>query len=233
MKIIISPAKSFNLVGGEKLDIKFNDYTYKIIDTIKALSINEIKKSFKVSEKIALETYNYYHNFYDNNCYRAIDLYSGMVFKNINTKNFDFLNEHLMILSALYGPIKPTDYIKPYRLDFLANISVDGKNIREFMKIYFNDAFKNGETIFNLASDEFSSLIDREKFNLIDFDFFKLKNGEKNRHSTLVKKARGKMLSNICDGRFESVDELKNEEFEDFKFILEESTKNKLVYMVK
>lgn len=212
MKIIISPAKSMALGNGVGRDVKFNDYTYKIVDEIKKLSLEELQKKFKLSDRLSLEMYNYYQNFENNKCYRAIDLYNGTVYKKLNIKEKDFFNEHVIILSALYGPIKPTDYIKPYRLDFSKVIKIDGISHKTIMRDVFNDYLKKhlkeGELIFNLASFEFNKLLDFKGFDFLDIDFFDFYDGEYYFNAAFAKEGRARVVSHICNQKITTKEEL-------------------------
>lgn len=214
MKIIISPSKSMNLSNGVEKNIKFKDFTYKIVDEIKKLSLKELQKKFKLSDRLSLEMYNYYQNFENNKCYRAIDLYNGGVYKNLNIKEKEFFNEHVIILSALYGPIKPNDYIKPYRLDFSKGIKLDGIWHKTVMRDVFNDYFinnlKEGELIINLASFEFAQLLNNNGFDFLLIDFYEFFEGEYYCDSAFLKAARAEMISHICNHKITTIKDLFN-----------------------
>ena len=186
-KIIISPSKTFNLSNPVDLTTPRPKHilTAKgVFGPIRKLSLEETKKTYNLSDKKAKEVYEM-HQTHGQQLFYAIDMYAGQVFKELNIDEYDkeFLNEHLLILDALYGIIKPYDLIAPYRLDFKTNIGVD---LKEIWTDKINKEL-NGYKIINLASKEFSSLV---KHEMIEIDLDK---------DLQIKKARGmalhKMLS--------------------------------------
>lgn len=236
MKIILSPSKEMSFPTPYKEATNYSDKTKQIINVLQKLNKDEIKNIYKISDKVADEVINYIDNFYIEESYRAIEMYTGLAFRkfeidSLNSDERTYLDDHLLILSAFYGPINPDKLVRPYRLDMNIGIKIDGLNLKNFWKDEFNSAFRDGETILNLASDEFSSLIDRNKFKIYDFDFFEKKDGKLKSHSTISKKSRGLMLNYICKNKIENLEELKNFNLEGFKFAGELSTELKFTFI--
>ncbi len=236
MKIIFSPAKDMDLsnpIWDEQ--VNFNDNTFKIIEEINKLSEDEIKSALKINDNIYKDVDSFYKNITKEPFYKSIYLYNGLSFRQIE-KSFtkeeqEYLNKNLLILSALYGPIKAFDLISPYRLDMNVKIKIDGNNLKKYWKDIYNSYFLKDEVIFNLASDEFSNLIDRDKVKIIDFEFFMRKDGKLKSHSTTSKKARGLMLDFCIKNNINSVEDLISKEIERLEFIKIEN--NKLTYILK
>ncbi len=236
MKIIFSPSKEMSFQSPYKEATTYSDKTKQIMDVLQKLNKNEIKKIYKISDKVADEVTNYINNFDSEESYRAIEMYTGLAFRkfdidSLNTDERAYLDDHLIILSAFYGPINPEKLVRPYRLDMNTGIKIDGLSLKNFWKDEFNDAFYDGETILNLASDEFSSLIDRKRFKIYDFDFFEKKDGKLKSHSTISKKSRGLMLNYICKNKIENLEDLKNFNLEGFEFDEELSTESKFTFI--
>lgn len=236
MKIIFSPSKEMSFPNSYKEATNYSDKTKTIISELKNLNKDEIKNIYKISDKVADEVLNYIDNFYIEESYRAIEMYTGLAFRkfdidSLNPNERSYLDEHLVILSAFYGPINPEKLVRPYRLDMNTGIKIDGLSLKNFWKDEFNSAFEEGETILNLASDEFSSLIDRKKFKIYDFDFFEKKDGKLKSHSTISKKSRGLMLNYICKNKIKNLEDLKNFNLEGFKFDEELSTELKFTFI--
>ena len=236
MKIIFSPSKEMSFQSPYKEATTYSDKTKIIISELKNLKKDEIKNIYKISDKVADEVLNYIDNFYIEESYRAIEMYTGLAFRkfdidSLNPDEKSYLDEHLVILSAFYGPINPEKLVRPYRLDMNVGIKIDGLSLKNFWKDEFNSAFEDGETILNLASDEFSNLIDRKKFKIYDFDFFEKKDGKLKSHSTISKKSRGLMLNYICKNKIENLENLKNFNLEGFEFAEELSTESKLTFI--
>lgn len=236
MKIIFAPSKEMNLINGEEKSIIFSKNTEAIISEIKTLDDAELKKLYKVSDRVLLEIKSYIENFDKERAYKALDLYKGMAYKNLNVTNLSkealiYLNDHLLILSAFYGPISPDTYIKPYRLDFNTAIKVEGKTLKNLWKADYNKNFKEGEIILNLASNEFSSLIDRKNFIFYDFEFYEDKDGKLKSHSTISKKARGLMLRYLAKNRIKDIEAIKNFNLNSFKYRQDLSEEFKFVFV--
>ena len=236
MKIIFSPSKEMSFSNPYKEATNYSDKTKTIISELQNLNKDEIKKIYKISDKVADEVANYINNFDSEESYRAIEMYTGLAFRKfeINSLNSDersYLDDHLLILSAFYGPIHPEKLVRPYRLDMNTGIKIDGLSLKNFWKDEFNDSVYVGETILNLASDEFSSLIDRKRFKIYDFDFFEKKDCKLKSHSTISKKSRGLMLNYICKNKIENLEDLKNFNLEGFEFDEKLSTEEKFTFI--
>lgn len=191
----------------------------------------DLQKKLKVSDKIIDEVYGYYQDFDKSDAYYAIDMYRGMAFKEIDFgAEDDFARDNVIILSAFYGPLRTDDLVKPYRLDFNTGIKVKGMSLKKLWADYYNNYFDKGERILNLASDEFSSLLKREDFDFIDFDFYELRDGKAKRHSTISKKLRGKMANFIVKNKIISLDDLKDFNEDGFKYDKENSNDKLYVF---
>ncbi len=206
MKIIFSPAKTFSLAKPILTNWQINPLTEILLDIVKNMSMNELSSALKLNSKMLETVAEYIEKFDVATTYQAIELYSGTAFKALDAKtldkdSLDYLNEHLLILSAFYGVCKPYDLIKPYRLDFTSKIKVDSLTLKKFWKDYYNSFIAEGETVVNLASNEFSSLFDKEKYDWWDFDFYQMENGIKKSNSVISKKMRGSYLREIAQRR--------------------------------
>lgn len=236
MKIIFSPAKDLNLSKPENKDFIINDKTEYILEELIKLSKSEIQRSLKLSDNLADKVYKYYNEFDNSLNYKAINLYNGLSYRQID-RNFkqeeiDYL-DNVIILSAFYGPVKAEDIIKPYRFDMNVSIKIKGKSVKEYWRESYNKIFQENELVLNLASDEFSEIIDRDRINMIDFEFYKEKNGILTKHSTTLKKARGIMLNHLIKNRIYNIENLLNTEIKNLKYSKELSENDKLVYILK
>ncbi len=132
------------------------------------------------------ETWHNIKNFQDNGYSPVIHTYTGLVYKYLNLKDYDpsmlaFMDQHLVILSAMYGALRPLDGIRPYRLDMKMQIMT--KTLYEFWQKDLESYFK-GETIIDLASTEFSKMISLPKTTIGFRDF---KDGKYKKSSHLCK----------------------------------------------
>lgn len=233
MKIIFSPTKEFNLDNKINKNWNISDYTQNIINILKKLSDKELKDNLKINDSILNKVKEYISDFDTNKSYEALYMYNGLSFRNLEAsslkdESIDYLNKNLIILSTLYGPISPNTRIKPYRLDFQSRLKIYNQSLNKYWKTPFNDAFSERETILNLASDEFSGLLYRNKFNFIDFKFYEYdsKNDKLKSHSTISKKARGLMLRYLAYNKIEDLNLIKNFEYDNYEYSNESSPNN-------
>ena len=232
MKIILSPSKEMAFENKIDKKIKLNENSQEILNAIKKMTKADLQKKLKVSDKIIDEVYGYYQDFDKSHAYYAIDMYKGMAFREIDFgAEDDFARDNVIILSAFYGPLRTDDLVKPYRLDFNTGIKVKGMSLKKLWADYYNNYFDKGERILNLASDEFSSLLKREYFDFIDFDFYELKDGKIKRHSTISKKLRGKMANFIVKNKIHNLEDLKD--FNDDGFLYDEANSNDKLYVFR
>ncbi|WP_237037424.1 peroxide stress protein YaaA [Mediannikoviicoccus vaginalis] len=236
MKIIFSPSKemAFNRPIEEKTE--FNEKTKIIIDELKKLKEEEIREIYKISDKVAKEVLMYIEDFEKSESYRAIEMYNGLAFRSFDVTSLKederkYMDEHLKILSTFYGPLCPEKLVRPYRLDFNTKLKVNGESLKNFWKEEYNKAFNKEEVILNLASNEFSSLLDRNKFKMYDFEFFERREGKLKQHSTTSKKARGAMLNYICRNKIANLEEIKLFDVDGYKYDDELSDKGQFVFV--
>ncbi|WP_028855122.1 YaaA family protein [Psychrilyobacter atlanticus] len=212
MKIIFSPAKSMDFSNSIKdpLKINFTDKTNFLLENLKTLSLDEITKIMKIKGNTLNHVKEIYKNFENANTKKAITAYNGVSFKqldltNYNQEEFVFLDTHLIILSALYGVIEPSNLIKEYRLDMNMKLLED-QNLYKFWRKEINEYFKDDEFIINLASKEFSKLIEKP---MLTIDFKERKGELYKSVSAYSKKGRGMMLNYIIKNNVTSIDEIK------------------------
>lgn len=233
MKIIFSPTKSMNFSDSVKDPLKVN-FTHKtnfLLEKLKILSLDEIIKIMKIKGNTLNHVKNIYENFENANTKKAIAAYNGISFKQLDLdsytqKEFSFLNTHIIILSALYGVLEPSSLIKEYRLDMNMKFLKD-QNLYAFWKSEVNNYFKNDKLIFNLASKEFSKIIEKP---MITIDFKEKKEDLYKSVSIYSKKGRGLMLNYIVKNNISSVDEVKKFNLDNYSFNSKLSDKFNLIF---
>lgn len=236
MKIILSPAKEMNLENPIEKEWSISKNTKLIIDSLKKLSHEDLKKKLKINDKILQDNLEYYKGFDKPTSYEALDMYNGLAFRwlDFNTLKEDeksYLDENLLILSALYGPIKALDLVKPYRLDFNTSVRVNKKTLKNLWKVPFNEAIQGHDYIINLASDEFSGFLDRDSNTIIDFEFYELKEDKLRKHSTISKKARGLVARFMAQNEIKNIEEIKTFNLDGYEFSAKDSDDLKFVFI--
>lgn len=135
MLILISPAKTLDFETPPSIDRfsqpEFLSKAEILVQQLKTLSAQEVSSLMKVSDKLGLNASRYrtWQLTFDNtNAKQALlafkgDVYQGMDVDSFEQQDFDFAQEHLRILSGLYGILRPLDLIQPYRLEMGTLIS--------------------------------------------------------------------------------------------------------------
>lgn len=232
MLIILSPAKNMNISTFEKFKFDtpiFINEINTIHNKLKTLNPQDIEKLMKVNQDIGFKSFVNFQNFDINlkNAH-ALKCYDGLVFKNINTQDFNekdivFANNHIRILSGFYGVLTPLTYISPYRLEMGLKIQIENsKNLYDFWqnKIY-KEIFKNNEIVINLASKEYTKCIVpflKNNDNFINVDFITFKNGKYKTLATSAKIARGKMTRFIVKNKIDNIKDLKEFYCDEYSF---------------
>lgn len=211
----------------------FQDNALKIANRMKKMSVFKLMESYSCSEKIALENSLRFNNFGKEN-YHAIYTYTGHQFKNMNPLKFSeeeirFLQNHLVILSGLYGVLRPLDAISLYRLPM--DFKLNEKKISSIYLKKIRDYFY-GETVINLASQEYSSVISKQT-DMISIDFLYEKDGKLKTDSMEAKKMRGLFVRYIAKNKINCIENLKC--FDQFGYNYNEhfSSEKLLVFLKK
>lgn len=240
MLILLSPAKSLNFLA-PTLPIKattpaFLQDSKKLVDNLKKLSGKELENLMSISSKLAELNHQRFQNFSlpfnQANSQPALflfdgDVYQAMQIAQYNQKDLDFAQDHLRILSGLYGALKPLDLMMPYRLEMGTNMKeILGQNLPQFWqeKIadFLNQELKNQKekTIINLASEEYFAAINPKKIDgkIINIIFKEGRNGAYKTVGLFAKKARGLMADFIIKNKLENKEDLKDFEVANYSF---------------
>lgn len=223
MKIIMSPAKEMATDVPVQKDWVLTEDSQKIVSLLSNYSKEELKKLLKVSDALLEENWNKIQKFQESVTYHAMDLYQGLAFRSFKQiadwkEHKAYAVQHLRILSALYGAISPEECVKPYRLDLTMNLKVEGETLKKYWKERIVSSFEKGECIVNLASSEFSSLFNKKQYDWVDVDFYEKKEGALKQHSTISKKARGKMAAWMILHHIQDKVELRNFDVDGYAF---------------
>ncbi len=255
MLFVLSPAKNLN----EKDPAPVTEYTQpallaeaeKLIAEVRLLAPQQIAELMHVSDKIALlnaERNAAWHiPFTPENAKQAVymfngDVYEGLDAPSLGSQSVTYLQNHVRLLSGLYGLLRPLDLMQPYRLEMgtpFANAR--GKNLYEFWGGRITDllnqtlAESGGNTLVNLASQEYFKAVDTAKLNarLITPVFKDEKNGQYKIISFYAKRARGLMVRYAAEHGITEPEALKNFDYEGYAFNAAASGENEWVFLRK
>ncbi|WLI75535.1 peroxide stress protein YaaA [Kosakonia sp. H02] len=252
MLILISPAKTLDyqspLATTRFTQPELLDYSQQLIKTARKLSAPQIKALMGISDKLADLNATRFHDwqpdFTPDNARQALlafkgDVYTGLQAETFSEADFDFSQQHLRMLSGLYGVLRPLDLMQPYRLEMGIRLeNAKGKDLYQFwgdtITNKLNEALvaQGDEIVVNLASDEYFRAVKAQKLNarIIKPVFLDEKNGKFKVISFYAKKARGLMSRYIIEQRLTRPEQLTGFDREGYFFDEETSTPDELVF---
>jgi uncharacterized protein len=253
MLIIISPAKTqdFSIPKEEILHTYplFVKESTLLIEELKRLNQEQISQLMEVSGNIAELNFQRFKSFHTpftkKNAKQALLAFKGDVYTDIDTdsysnKDFDFAQQHLRILSGLYGLLQPLDLIQPYRLEMKTKLkNPKGKDLYEFwgnkISIQLNKSLsKHKENILvNLASNEYFKAINLQSLNakVITPTFKEYKNGVYKIVAIHAKRARGMMTNFIIKNKITHAETLKTFREANYEFAANLSNEQEWVFI--
>ncbi len=253
MYAVISPAKKLNCSGWNR-DLNFTkpsliDHTTGLVAEMKNKSADEIGQMMKISEQLSTLNFDRYQSFsVDPECEGAKpaalmydgDTYTGLQAQDFTQNDWEFAQQHLGILSGLYGLLRPLDLIQPHRLEMGTRLATGrGSNLYA----YWGDEIANllqqrnvdssDNTLVNLASNEYFKSASRPalSMNVITPAFKEMRDGKLKLISFSAKRARGAMARFIIKNQINNPDDLKGFDIDGYRFNPEQSTDNELLFV--
>ncbi len=230
MQIILSPAKSLQEAPDREVKTtqpRLKKDTAVLVQELAQKSLDEIKSLMHLSDKLASLNYERYQNFADKytkkNAEPAGLAFNGAVYQGLELETFaqadlQYAQEHLRILSGLYGVLRPMDLMQPYRLEMGTKLPINGhKNLYAFWGDKITDLLNKdlkvskSKTIINLASKEYFKSINLQKLEgrFLTIDFREERNGVYKFITFNAKKARGQMAKYILLNKIEKTEHIK------------------------
>jgi len=253
MITLLSPAKTLDYDSPEKVkDLSIPQFALdsnRLIRILKKKSVAEIKSLMHISDDLAKLNRNRYKAFKkeytDENSKSSItafkgDVYVGLDAYSLSDEDLSFANEHIRILSGLYGLLKPFDRMQPYRLEMGTKLeNKKGTNLYHYWGDSLSKALnkelkaQDSDVVLNLASKEYFKAIDKKKLKarIINVDFREEKDGELKFVSFFAKKARGLMARYVVENRIDNVEFLAGFDYENYRFAEEHSTDESLMFV--
>lgn len=247
MRIIISPAKKMN-VNTDELSWRelpeFLSNTQQILTVLKGMTYEELQKLWKCNDKIAeLNCMRLEQMDLRNNLTPAILAYEGIQYQYMapevfSDRGFEYIQEHLRILSGFYGILKPFDGVTPYRLEMQAKLEVDGnKDLYSFWADRLaENLFSQSKCIVNLASKEYSQCISKYLSSDITFItcvFGEEKDGKIIEKGTMCKMARGEMVRFMAENEIKDIEDIKSFSALNYRYSKEHSNDTTYVYVTE
>lgn len=275
MITIISPAKNMRksedwkelIDEGELSCPRLYEKSNEVLAHMKEYITEEIRAIMKIKEDLAQLNYCRFQRMKPISCCKnskdgkespkftgktpAIFAYDGIQYKSISPESIskdgiEFLNDHLRIISGLYGVLRPFDMIDEYRLEMQTKVKINDKaNLYSFWDGSISGNISEdlgGEGIvLNLASKEYSKTVEKyfdnkkseSKIKLITCTFKVEKAGKLKVESTASKKARGYMVRYIAENKIDGIEGVKTFNIDGFTYSENESTEKEIVFVKK
>ena len=230
MLILISPAKTLDyqspLATTRYTQPELLEHSQQLIGIARKLTAPQIGKLMSISDKLAdlnaTRFHDWHPDFTPQNARQAIlafkgDVYTGLQAETFSEADFDFAQQHLRMLSGLYGVLRPLDLMQPYRLEMGIKLeNPQGKDLYHFWGDIITDKLNQAlqaqgdDIVINLASDEYFKSVKPKKLQgrLIKPVFLDEKNGKFKVISFYAKKARGLMSRYIIENRLTRPEQL-------------------------
>lgn len=259
MLILLSPAKTLDLAPAER-DLPATKPeliadAQQLAETTAKLSPKQIAKLMSVSDALAETAHGYFQSFKKKwnakgSKQAALafkgDVYQGLDAESLGDNDLEYAQQHLRILSGLYGLLRPLDLMQPYRLEMGTKLKNSrGKDLYAYWKAPVTDAVAKaaghatGEDeplVVNLASNEYFCAVDKKQLarecgvQLVSPQFKEHHNGKLTVMSFYAKRARGMMARHLIHTRAETLGDLKKFRGGGYRWNREQSTDAKPVF---
>jgi cytoplasmic iron level regulating protein YaaA (DUF328/UPF0246 family) len=252
MLTLLSPAKKLNMdpigIGVPVTQPRLKDDTRELAAVAKEQSARDLKRLMHISDKLAEMNFERFQAFnLDNRSNSAKpaglafdgDVYWGLEADSLSEDTLAYAQDHLRILSGLYGVLRPMDAIQPYRLEMGTKMKNGrGKSLYEFWGARIADRLNEDiadhadTTVVNLASNEYFKAVDTKALGrrVIEAKFLNVKDGKSRALMYYVKHARGAMARWIMENRVDRADGLKDFNAGGYSFDAAASTEDELVF---
>ncbi len=247
MLAVISPSKTQDFSPSsitQFTQTRQVDKTLALVDILRNYSADDLADLMSISDKLSALNFTRFQDFAPeftlDNAKQAIlafkgDVYNGIDAPSLSSDDLAFAQEHVRMLSGLYGVIRPLDLIQPYRLEMGTKLSNEkGKNLYDFWGSDISRVLNTDESevLINLASNEYFKGIDKKALNarIIDIVFKENKKGQYKVIGIYAKRARGLMVRYLIDNRLSDPEQLKTFTIEDYGFNAEFSDENTWVF---
>jgi len=250
LKILTSPAKLMKIDTQNDFlkptTPKFIKESAKIQEHLKKKNPKILKDLMNISEDLAQENWERNQKWSakptSKNSAPALYAFNGQVYKGLDAKTLkksdvEYLQEHYLMISGLYGLLRPSDKIMLYRLEMGCGFSFENhKNLYDFwqnkLTNELNKSLKKSDFVLNLASNEYSKAINFKELKapVIDFKFYEMKNGKPKTIVVYTKNARGLVVRYCAQNKVEKLEEVKSFNLENYLFNDELSTEKTFVF---
>ena len=252
MLLIISPSKTQESevsLRGDYSQPLFIDKTEQLVTRLKQFDQLQLAALMKMSDKLAALNYQRFQDFQfpftPDNSRQALLMFRGdqfdpMVVDSYSDEQFAYAQQHLRILSGLYGMLRPLDLMQPYRLEMATRLAVgEAKNLYSFWGDIVTRKLNNKlsddsqPALINLASAEYFKVIRRKELHadILTLSFKQEKEGKLKTIAIYAKRARGAMVDFVIQNRITRPIDLQGFNRDGYRFKSDLSTDNEWVFV--
>jgi hypothetical protein len=250
MLIVLSPAKALDFTAPPQSMAmtapELADQTAELAKVAKKLRVIDLKRMMDLSDSLAKlnrERFQAFQPDSEDGLQAAFafngDVYMGLRARELDRKALAWAQDHVRILSGLYGVLRPLDAIQPYRLEMGVRIKTRrGASLYDFWGPRVSQALdaalmsQKERTVVNCASQEYFGAVDRAalKAPVLTCKFLEEKDGEARIVSFFAKRARGAMARFAIDSRIERAADLKAFDRDGYRFVASLSTDDEFTF---
>lgn len=239
MKLLIPSAKELNEQARIVEPQPLSENTKTILQALKQFSLEELATFYGISEERALVEKERIEALLDGSAktHPALELFDGLMYRSIERQDLSkkeqvYLQEHLLITTALYGVLPAYEGIAPHRLDFMMKLKSAGKSLKSLWKEDYDQAVEGEEHILSLLSSEFEQVFSKAiRERMIRIKFMENRDGTLKIHSTISKKARGAMVTAMMKEEITHLEDLKSLDVAGFSYYEDLSQEKEWVFV--
>lgn len=250
MLIVLSPAKALDFtappVSAPLTTPELTAETAELAKVTRKLTAADLKRLMSLSDSLAKLNRERFQAFdpVSEEGLQAVfafngDVYAGLRARELDKKSLAWAQDHVRILSGLYGVLRPLDAIQPYRLEMGTRLKTRrGQNLYDFWGGRVSEALNEAarrhkdKTLVNCASGEYFGAVDRAalKLPVVSCRFLEEKDGEARIISFYAKRARGLLARYAIDNRIDRAEDLKGFDSAGYRFVPELSSDEEFTF---
>lgn len=238
MKLLIPNAKELNTNQDSQSFQTLSPQSQMVLDVLQSMSVEELADFYQLKpDRVELEVERWQRIAQGQaRLYPAWQLYDGLMYRYMQRRDLseaeeDYLRKTVLITTGFYGAISLFEPIAPHRLDFQGNLKIGQESLKQFWRSQYDSVVADDDVIVSLLSSEFEAVFSPDvQKRFVKIVFMEDRAGKLKIHSTISKKGRGRMVSEMARHQVQTVEEIKGLVIDDFHYQDDLSESHKLVF---
>ena len=239
MKILIPNAKELNTNLESQPFQGLTKASQEILTHISQMTLGDLADFYKLKLDKAQLEFDRWQRIANGQArlYPAWQLYDGLMYRYMSRRDLSpaevaYLEEHVLITTGFYGAINVFDWIAPHRLDFQGSLKVGQTSLKQFWRQQYDQLVQDDDLIISLLSSEFEAVFSPAiQKKMTKITFMEDKDGQLKIHSTISKKGRGRLVSEMSRQQVMSLEALKCLQPDGFVYREDLSTEHEIVFV--